>query len=337
MNVCARMAAKRLLLDAGSTRSRSLATRTTRGSSRGGGTGRARRAAGLHITGECDTKLRSTPVHRKVTKTSKTRKRRREAEMPDEQLALSGGAGGDSTSRKTSSSSDNPSTEYRKLSVCSDGKTRCWGTDFTSKMGRYHDHVWGRPEFNRDRLFGQLCLQAFQSGLSWQIILNKEEGFRKAFHDFQIERVAAMTAADVERLMGDAAIVRNRRKIQAAVSNAQQALRIDKKHPGGFVEWIWQFAPDSSEGERLIHAQHKGHMRTDFKTKASELTLSDGVHPTAFCAAMAKSLKREGFKWVGETTILSFAQAVGMVNHHGRECFAFAEIEDAFKRRVVGS
>ena len=174
---------------------------------------------------------------------------------------------------------------------------RCdWATS-SPEYVVYHDEEWGRPLRGDDALFERLCLEAFQSGLSWITILRKRPAFRAAFAGFSIDAVAAFTAEDEERLMADAAIVRNRAKIRAAIGNARAAQRVD----GGLTELLWSFAP---AGPRPRPA-----------------TIADVPATSPESVAMARELKRRGFVFVGPTTAYALMQATGMVDDHVAGCF----------------
>jgi len=176
-----------------------------------------------------------------------------------------------------------------------DGRPRCaWATAAPDYVA-YHDEEWGRPVRSDRALFEKLCLEAFQSGLSWLTILRKREAFRAAFAGFEPERVAAFGDADVARLMGDAGIVRNRAKIEAAIANARAVLGLDV----ALSELLWGFAPAS--------------------TRAPE-TLADVPAMTPESTAMAKELKRRGLRFVGPTTAYALMQACGLVNDHLAGC-----------------
>jgi DNA-3-methyladenine glycosylase I len=178
-----------------------------------------------------------------------------------------------------------------------DGLPRCaWATSAPEYV-RYHDEEWGTPLRGDDALFERLCLEAFQSGLSWLTILRKRPAFRAAFAGFSIDAVAAFTDADEERLMADAGIVRNRAKVRAAVRNA----RVAQEQEEGLSELLWAFAPG---GPRPRPA-----------------TISDVPATSAESTAMAKELKRRGFVFVGPTTAYALMQATGMVDDHVSECF----------------
>jgi len=175
-----------------------------------------------------------------------------------------------------------------------DGLLRCpWGAspDYLT----YHDEEWGRPLRGDDALFERLCLEAFQSGLSWLTILRKRPAFRAAFADFSITHVARFSDADVQRLLADAGIVRNRAKINAAIANARVADRLD----GGLSDLIWSFAPPPGP------APHR---------------VGDVPAVTPESAAMAKALKKAGFVFVGPTTCYALMQACGLVDDHLADC-----------------
>lgn len=178
----------------------------------------------------------------------------------------------------------------------------------------YHDTEWGRPVGDDRRLYEKICLEGFQSGLSWITILRKRENFRAAFADFEIERVARFGEADVARLLADAGIVRHEGKIRAAISNAQAALRlIDEK--GGLGAHLWSFAPE--------------------RPAPPPRSLADTPTQTPESAAMAKDLKKRGWRFFGPTTAYAFMQSMGMVNDHIEGCpqrAACAAEQAAFQR-----
>ncbi|HUR73650.1 MAG TPA: DNA-3-methyladenine glycosylase I [Sporichthya sp.] len=180
-----------------------------------------------------------------------------------------------------------------------DGRKRCPWALSTPDYVAYHDHEWGRPVRGDDRLYERLTLEAFQSGLSWLTILRKRENFRAAFAGFSIPAVAAFTDADVERLLADPGIVRNRAKVVAAVRNAQAAADLG---PDGFDRLLWSFAP--------------------VVRRARPQTLADVPAITPESTAMAKALKKCGFVFVGPTTAYAMMQATGMVNDHLVGCYA---------------
>ncbi|MEV8525925.1 DNA-3-methyladenine glycosylase I [Streptomyces sp. NPDC052000] len=181
-----------------------------------------------------------------------------------------------------------------------DGRLRCpWGLS-TPDYVTYHDTEWGRPVHGDDALFERLCLEAFQSGLSWITILRRREGFRRAFADFKIPAVAEFTAADKERLLGDEGIIRNRAKIEAAVANARV---LAEWSPGELDTLIWSYAPDPA-------------------TRPAPRTLADVPAVTADSTALAKALKKRGLRFIGPTTAYALMQACGLVDDHLADCVA---------------
>ncbi len=179
-----------------------------------------------------------------------------------------------------------------------DGLARCrWGATSPEYVA-YHDNEWGRPVRDDDKLFERVTLEAFQSGLSWLTILRKREAFRAAFGQFHIQTVATYGEADVDRLLGDSGIVRNRAKIEAALVNARAAADL----PDGLSALLWSFAPPP-----------RPRRPESFAEVASFSTES---------AAMAKELKRRGFRFVGPTTAYALMQAAGMVDDHLAGCHA---------------
>jgi DNA-3-methyladenine glycosylase I len=170
---------------------------------------------------------------------------------------------------------------------------RCWWGSSTPEYIAYHDEEWGRPVHDSRALFEKMCLEAFQSGLAWITILRKRPAFRAAFANFEIERVAAFGEDDVARLMADAGIVRNRAKIEAAIANARAAADLD------LAELLWSFAPEPRPRPR---------------------TPADIPASTPESAAMAKELKRRGFRFVGPTTAYALMQACGLVDDHIQGC-----------------
>jgi DNA-3-methyladenine glycosylase I len=179
-----------------------------------------------------------------------------------------------------------------------DGRPRCsWATSAPEYIA-YHDDEWGRPVRDDRRLYEKLSLEAFQSGLSWLTILRKREAFRNAFAGFEIERVATFGQRDVERLLADAGIVRNRAKIEAAIANARAAIEL-RDAGQSLSDLIWSFAPGDRPAPR---------------------TFDDVPSKTPESAAMARELKRRGFRFVGPTTAYALMQACGLVNDHLAGC-----------------
>ncbi len=180
-----------------------------------------------------------------------------------------------------------------------------WGTT-NSLMIEYHDTEWGVPLHDDRKLFEFLVLDGFQAGVSWAIVLNKRENFRKAFHGFDPRRVAKYTEKDVERLLADPGIIRNRLKIRAAINNAQHFLEVQKEF-GSFDKYIWQFV-----GGKPIRHKYKS-----LKEMPATSPESD---------AMSKDLRARGFQFVGSTICYAFMQAAGMFNDHVQECFRYREV-----------
>jgi DNA-3-methyladenine glycosylase I len=176
-----------------------------------------------------------------------------------------------------------------------DGRPRCWWAVSAPEYISYHDIEWGKPVRDSHGLYERLCLEAFQSGLAWITILRKREHFRAAFADFDIATVAAFGEEDIERLMNDAGIVRNRAKILAAITNARAALDVD------LAELIWSFAPPPRPRPRS---------RAELPSVTDE------------SKALAKELKRRGFAFVGPTTAYALMQACGLVDDHLAGCVA---------------
>jgi DNA-3-methyladenine glycosylase I len=182
---------------------------------------------------------------------------------------------------------------------------RCGWATSTPDYVRYHDEEWGRPVTDDPGLYERLTLEAFQSGLSWLTILRKREAFRAAFAGFEIEAVAAFGARDVRRLMGDAGIVRNRAKIDAAIANARAVMELDIP----LAELVWSFRPSGR--------------------RRAPRALEDVPAVTPESTALAKELKRRGFRFLGPTTAYASMQACGIVNDHLATCFVRREVEDA--------
>jgi DNA-3-methyladenine glycosylase I len=179
-----------------------------------------------------------------------------------------------------------------------DGRPRCPWALSAPEFLDYHDEEWGRPLATDQAMFERLTLEAFQSGLSWLVILRKRDGFRKAFDDFDIATIAGYGAGDVERLLADAGIVRNRAKIEAAIGNARAALDLD----GGLLKHITRSVP---RGRRKPPRE-----------------LADIPTETPESQALAKDLRKRGFRFVGPTTLYALYQATGLVNDHLADCFA---------------
>lgn len=172
---------------------------------------------------------------------------------------------------------------------------RCW-SDADEPLATYHDTEWGVPLHDDRLLFEQLVLQGFQAGLSWVTVLRKREAFRRAFDDFEVEKVAAYDEAKVARLVGDAGIIRNRAKIEAAISNAGAFMAVSKEF-GSFDAYIWGFVDGTP-------------VQTDLRS------FSEMPAATELSQGISKDLKSRGFRFVGPTIMYAFMQAVGMVNDH---------------------
>lgn len=187
-----------------------------------------------------------------------------------------------------------------------DGLTRCsWGVD-PPEYRRYHDEEWGRPVVDDVRIFEKLSLEGFQSGLSWLTILRKRAGFRRAFSDFDMAAVAEFDEHDVERLVGDAEIVRHRGKIEATIGNARAALGVQASD-GSLAALLWRYEPPPDPPARDLADVPA------FRPEAKELS---------------KELRRRGFRFVGPTTVYAAMQALGVVNDHVEDCYRRAPVEE---------
>lgn len=184
---------------------------------------------------------------------------------------------------------------------------RCAWPGNNALMIAYHDTEWGLPLHNDQSLFEALALEAFQAGLNWQTVLNKRPAFRRAFADFDIKKVAGFSAGDIVRLKNDPGIIRNELKIQATVNNAKMILALQKDF-GSFDRFIWQFVGYQTIDNRIKSLK-------DYPTTSKE------------SEAMAKELKKRGFKFVGRTTGYAFMQAAGMVNDHQMNCFRYKGVK----------
>ena len=195
------------------------------------------------------------------------------------------------------------------LGVCEDGVTRCLWACSAAEYPAYHDKEWGFPVSDDVRLFEKLSLEAFQAGLSWLTILRKREAFRAAFAGFELERVARFSERDVTRLLGDAAIVRHRGKIEAVINNAQRAVELVEVE-GSLARYVWRFEPPERKGE--LDRASLARLTTTRESKA-----------------LAKDLKARGWRFVGPTTVYAFMQAMGLVNDHLSGCDARPAAERA--------
>ncbi len=198
-----------------------------------------------------------------------------------------------------------------------DGVVRCFWHDNKDDYRIYHDSEWGMPVDDDQRLFEKICLEGFQSGLSWLTILRKRENFRAAFADFDFKKVAGFTDKDVERLVQDAGIIRHRGKIVSTINNAKRAIEIAEAE-GSLGAWFWSFEPEPRDRpKKLDHKTLMSLGKTDISTR------------------MSKELKKRGWSFVGPTTCYAFMQAMGLVNDHIEGCAFREQVEQAragFKR-----
>jgi DNA-3-methyladenine glycosylase I len=195
-----------------------------------------------------------------------------------------------------------------------DGRTRCWWPGADPLYLAYHDDEWGRPVADDRRLFEKLCLEGFQSGLSWLTILRKRENFRAAFAGFDFERVAEFGPEDVERCLADAGIVRHRGKIESVVDNARRALELRKEF-GSLAAFVWQHEP-----------------KPESRPARFDLASLKAMSKTPESTALSTALRKRGWSFVGPTTVYAFMQAMGLVNDHLEGC-ACREAAEAERRR----
>lgn len=185
------------------------------------------------------------------------------------------------------------------------GIERCSWSSTAPEFIDYHDNEWGFPSVDDYKLFEKLCLESFQSGLSWRTILVKRENFRSAFAHFDFHQVAKFDQKDIERLMSDAGIVRNRRKIDAVINNAQRAIEL-KQEFGSLANFLWRYRVNPPR---------------DFV--AQSMTTSEES------VALAKALKKRGWKFLGPTTLFAFMQSMGFLNDHVQGCISHKKVEQA--------
>lgn len=186
-----------------------------------------------------------------------------------------------------------------------DGKPRCRWCAAAPEFLAYHDTEWGFPVSDDNRLFEKLSLEGFQSGLSWRTILAKRENFRAAFEDFDFNRIARFTQRDLNRLLKDAGIVRHRGKIEAVINNAKRGQELVQRE-GSLAAYIWRYEPD-----------------------AKRTTKPQTVSTSAESLALSKDLKKQGWKFVGPTTVYAFMQAMGLINDHVEDCVIRPRVERA--------
>ena len=188
-----------------------------------------------------------------------------------------------------------------------DGKPRCKWCAVTPEYLHYHDNEWGYPVKDDQRLFEKISLEGFQSGLSWRTILAKREQFREAFHQFDFTKIARFKERDVERLLGNAGIVRHRGKIEAVINNAQRADELVEKE-GSLAAFIWRYEP------------------------AGKSAAPQSLTTSPESVALSKDLKKMGWKFVGPTTVFAFMQAMGLLNDHAEGCVIRAKVDKARKQ-----
>ncbi len=193
--------------------------------------------------------------------------------------------------------------------VGDDAVTRCFWAGLDPLNVEYHDSEWGRPVVDDTRLFEKICLEGFQSGLSWLTILRKRENFRNAFHGFSPERIARYDDADITRLLGDAGIVRHRGKIEATINNARRYEALVSEF-GSLAAYLWQFEPPPDSRPPVLDRDALFAMTT-----------------TAESVALSKDLRKRGWAFVGPTTMYAAMQAMGLVNDHVEGCFARPVVE----------
>ena len=191
------------------------------------------------------------------------------------------------------------------------GVQRCWWCGDDALYVKYHDREWGFPVTDDQRLFEKICLEGFQSGLSWLTILRKRENFRAAFAEFDIKKVARFTARDVNRLLKDAGIIRHRGKIESTINNARRAIELVDEF-GSLASYVWQFEPNLNNRPKRLD-----------KKSLCAISITDESK------AMSKDLRKRGWSFVGPTTMYAFIQAMGMVNDHVTGCVVRERVEKA--------
>ena len=195
------------------------------------------------------------------------------------------------------------------LTAGADGAPRCWWCGADPAYIRYHDEEWGRPVGDDRRLFEKICLEGFQSGLSWLTILRKRENFRAAFNDFDFAEIARFGEAEVALLLEDAGIVRHRGKIESTINNARRAVELVDRE-GSLAAFVWRFEPDPASRPQ----------RFDWETLRAMPKTPESI-------ALSKALKKRGWSFVGPTTMYAFMQGVGVVNDHLDGCFCREAVE----------
>ena len=198
--------------------------------------------------------------------------------------------------------------------ISADGKTRCQWSAAVPEFLEYHDNEWGYPVDDDIRLFEKICLEGFQSGLSWRTILAKRDNFREAFAGFDFEKVAGYGQTEVSRLLDNAGIIRHRGKIEATINNAARACEMAERE-GSLAAFFWRYEP-----------------------AAEDCAEPQTVSTSAESVSLSKELKKRGWKFVGPTTVYAFMQAMGLINDHVEDCIVRVRVENArnvFKRPCV--
>lgn len=199
--------------------------------------------------------------------------------------------------------------EKTGIIIGDDGQGRCFWHGGLEDYRRYHDEEWGRPVTDDIRLFEKICLEGFQSGLSWLTILRKRENFRAAFAGFDFQRVANFGEEDIERLVADAGIIRHRGKIVSTINNARRAIELRDEF-GSLARFFWSFEPGADERPMVM----------DYATLSANPTTPTSVR-------LSKDLKKRGWTFVGPTTVYAFMQAMGLVNDHLVGCICQPEVD----------
>ncbi len=189
-----------------------------------------------------------------------------------------------------------------------DGRPRCRWCSAAPEFFDYHDSEWGFPVSDDRRLFEKLCLEGFQSGLSWRTILAKRQNFRAAFLDFDFTQVASFSQADVVRLLQDESIVRHRGKIEAVINNAQRAIELVEE-AGSIAAFVWRYEAGAARPPQTASTSEESH-------------------------ALSKALKKRGWKFVGPTTVYAFMQAMGLINDHAEDCVTRDHVAEARRHFV---
>lgn len=200
-------------------------------------------------------------------------------------------------------------TPSEGIAIGADGVARCWWSTGDPHLLAYHDAEWGRPVVNDRRLFEKICLEGFQSGLSWLTILRKRDNFRRAFRDFDPDAIARFDVADVERLMADAGIVRNRAKILATINNARRFPEVVAEF-GSFAAYVWRYEPNPDSRPTVM--DHATLMTTSISPES---------------VALSRDLRTRGWAFVGPTTAYAAMQAIGLVNDHLDGCYVRETVE----------